>query len=119
MFFRQNAINNILMSTTARESESSRNILYEKKYNISKKRLEKCNFLRYTKKAVTLIAMKREVAARMRQVFRGANVKLGNWRQVTVTLLLLNKVFITACGVLTTHTEECTVTACRTVEKYE
>ena len=32
---------------------------------------------------VTLIAMKREVAAE-KQVFRGANVKLGNWRQVTV-----------------------------------
>ena len=35
-----------------------------------------------------MIAMKREVAARQMnklvQVFRGANVKLGNWRQVTV-----------------------------------
>ena len=35
-----------------------------------------------------MIAVKREVAARqkdkLRQVFRGANVKLGNWRQVTV-----------------------------------
>ena len=31
-----------------------------------------------------MIAMKREVAARLWQVFRGANVKLGNWRQVTV-----------------------------------
>jgi len=31
-----------------------------------------------------MIAMKREVAASYRQVFRGANVKLGNWRQVTV-----------------------------------
>ena len=35
-----------------------------------------------------MIAMKREVAAgcescTRRQVFRGANVKLGNWRQVT------------------------------------
>jgi len=30
-----------------------------------------------------MIAMKREVAAK-RQVFRGANVKLENWRQVTV-----------------------------------
>ena len=40
--------------------------------------------------AVTLIALKREVAARqkdkLRQVFRGANVKLGNWRQVTVRI---------------------------------
>ena len=35
-----------------------------------------------------MIAVKREVAARqkdkLRQVFRGANVKLGNWRQATV-----------------------------------
>ena len=31
-----------------------------------------------------MIAVKREVAARLWQVFRGANVKLGNWRQVTV-----------------------------------
>lgn len=35
-------------------------------------------------KLVTLIAMKREVAARVAQVFRGANVKFENWRQVTV-----------------------------------
>ena len=41
----------------------------------------------YTKKAVTLIAVKREVAARIWQVFRGANVKLGNWRQVTVRII--------------------------------
>ena len=37
-----------------------------------------------------MIAMKREVAAgrndKFRQVFRGANVKLGNWRQVTVRI---------------------------------
>ena len=32
-----------------------------------------------------MIAKKREVAATMWQVFRGANVKLGNWRQVTVS----------------------------------
>ena len=42
--------------------------------------------------AVTLIAVKREVAARVLgttlQVFRGANVKLGNWRQVTVQLTI-------------------------------
>ena len=36
--------------------------------------------------AVALIAMKREVAARRERVFRGANVKLGNWRQVTVQI---------------------------------
>ena len=35
-----------------------------------------------------MIAMKREVAA-VRQVFRGANVKLGNWRQVTVQTEIL------------------------------
>ena len=35
---------------------------------------------------VTLIAMKREVAAWMMRVFRGANVKLENWRQVTVPI---------------------------------
>jgi len=34
-----------------------------------------------------MIALKREVAAhKVRQVFRGANVKLGNWRQVTVPI---------------------------------
>ena len=38
-----------------------------------------------------MIAMKREVAAKCMnhaggQVFRGANVKLGNWRQVTVQI---------------------------------
>ena len=31
-----------------------------------------------------MIAVKREVAVPLWQVFRGANVKLGNWRQVTV-----------------------------------
>ena len=42
----------------------------------------------YTNPCCGMIAVKREVAARqkdkLRQVFRGANVKLGNWRQVTV-----------------------------------
>ena len=38
-----------------------------------------------------MIAMKREVAVLQKndkqgQVFRGANVKLGNWRQVTVRI---------------------------------
>ncbi len=37
----------------------------------------------YTNICCDMIAMKREVAAEG-QVFRGANVKLGNWRQVTV-----------------------------------
>ena len=58
--------------------------LYLKKYNISDKGVEKPGIFRYTIKAVTLIAVKREVAALKWQVFRGANVKLGNWRQVTV-----------------------------------
>ena len=42
-----------------------------------------------------MIAMKREVAARQMnklvQVFRGANVKLGNWRQVTVSRITSTK----------------------------
>ena len=33
-----------------------------------------------------MIAVKREVAAHMRRVFRGANVKLENWRHVTVPI---------------------------------
>lgn len=33
---------------------------------------------------VTLIAVKREVALPLVKVFRGANVKFRNWRQVTV-----------------------------------
>ena len=33
-----------------------------------------------------MIAEKREVAVCIGQVFRGANVKLGNWRQVTVQI---------------------------------
>ena len=33
-----------------------------------------------------MIAVKREVAARIERVFRGANVKLENWRQVTVQI---------------------------------
>ena len=53
------------------------------------------------------------------QVFRGANVKLGNWRQVTV---LQNKVYSkveTTCVIYEIHTGECTVTACRTIYKCE
>ncbi len=50
--------------------------------------LAKAYFLRYTTNCCDMIAMKREVAACVHeniwQVFRGANVKLGNWRQVTV-----------------------------------
>ena len=88
--------------------------MYEKKYKKWKKSLEKTSFIRYTKKAVTLIAVKREVAARKWQVFRGANVKLGNWRQVTVRTKRATKKSGVPCEVLTTHTGECTVTACRT-----
>ena len=73
-----------------------------------------------------MIAVKREVAARqkdkLRQVFRGANVKLGNWRQVTVRIktdycLPTGKRYETTCEFLATHTGECTVTACRTEVK--
>ena len=38
-----------------------------------------------------MIALKREVAAGDQQVFRGANVKLGNWRQVTVSRITSTK----------------------------
>ena len=74
-----------------------------------------------------MIAMKREVAVLQKkdkqgQVFRGANVKLGNWRQVTVRIktdycLPTGKRYETTCEFLTTHTGECTVTACRTEVK--
>ena len=66
-----------------------------------------------------MIAVKREVAARqkdkLRQVFRGANVKLGNWRQVTVQNIVYHCVE-TRVLIFRTHTEKCTVTACRTIE---
>jgi hypothetical protein len=49
-----------------------------------------------------MIALKREVAAhKVRQVFRGANVKLGNWRQVTVpikeTAMLERRISVEFC----------------------
>ncbi len=59
-----------------------------------------------------MIAVKREVAAYIWQVFRGANVKLGNWRQVTVSHSLHSRNNV--WSFLKKHTEECTVTACRT-----
>ena len=70
-----------------------------------------------------MIAMKREVAVLQKkdkqgQVFRGANVKLGNWRQVTVSRIWSTEVE-TTCVKLMTHTEKCTVTACRTELKCE
>ena len=45
-----------------------------------------------------MIAVKREVAAE-KQVFRGANVKLGNWRQVTVQFKILFIIIGSQCGV--------------------
>ena len=60
------------------------------------------------------------------QVFRGANVKLRNWRQVTVRITTVSRFCAqnstaprvekarAPCMFLTTHTGECTVTACRT-----
>ena len=63
---------------------------------------------------------------KQRQVFRGANVKLGNWRQVTVRITTVSRFYAQRqrcagvekargpCMFLTTHTGECTVTACRT-----
>ena len=44
-----------------------------------------------------MIALKREVAAGDQQVFRGANVKLGNWRQVTVPYNRLQRNAETTC----------------------
>ncbi len=51
-----------------------------------KKSLAKPGAFLYNKQRCDMIAMKREVAARKARVFRGANVKLGNWRQVTVQI---------------------------------
>ena len=49
------------------------------------------------------------------QVFRGANVKLRNWRQVTVYMLNTSTRSVeNRVEVLRTHTGKCTVTACRT-----
>ena len=64
-----------------------------------------------------MIAVKREVAVRIERVFRGANVKLGNWRQVTVQIncpaMTGNNVWRNGvCSEI--HTGACTVTACRT-----
>ncbi len=53
------------------------------KVKIFKKILAFPKYLMYTNTCCDMIAVKREVAAKGR-FFRGANVKLGNWRQVTV-----------------------------------
>ena len=53
-----------------------------------------------------MIALKREVAAGDQQVFRGANVKLGNWRQVTVRNYYNGHCdVVTTCG-FSRHTRE-------------
>ena len=56
---------------------------------------------------MTLIALKREVAVEILQVFRGANVKLENWRQVTVQIncpaMTGNNVWITGNMPQDTH----------------
>ena len=53
-----------------------------------------------------MIALKREVAAGDQQVFRGANVKLGNWRQVTVRYYYHSLCdVVTTCG-FSRHTRE-------------
>ena len=58
-----------------------------------------------------MIAMKREVAVLQKkdkqgQVFRGANVKLGNWRQVTVRNYYNGHCdVVTTCG-FSRHTRE-------------
>jgi hypothetical protein len=61
-----------------------------------------------------LIAKKREVAARILQVFRGANVKFENWRQVTVQSKESLTMSERTCVSSVKHTAKCTVTACRT-----
>ncbi len=52
----------------------------------------------------------------MMQVFRGANVKLRNWRQVTVLNIVCKsrKHAKTMLSVYRIRVGECTVTACRT-----
>ena len=55
--------------------------MYVKKYNFSQKPLAILENTMYTNPCCDMIAMKREVAANGNagwQVFRGANVKLGN-----------------------------------------
>ena len=51
---------------------------YIKSFIFKKKHLHSCILWYILEKLVTLIAMKREVAARVAQVFRGANVKFEN-----------------------------------------
>ena len=57
-----------------------------------RKKLANLGNIGYNNQCCDMIAMKREVAAlgvaMFGQVFRGANVKLENWRQVTVPFIL-------------------------------
>ena len=57
----------------------------------NKKILAICKTMLYNTKCCGMIALKREVAA-FGRFFRGANVKLRNWRQVTVSQSNLQKV---------------------------
>ena len=91
--------------------------MYKKKYKKKQKTLAKSKNIIYNATVVTLIALKREVAVEILQVFRGANVKLENWRQVTVQIncpaMTGNNVWANrVCSEI--HTGACTVTACRT-----
>jgi len=81
-----------------------------------KKSLAKPGSFLYNKQRCDMIAMKREVAARKARVFRGANVKLANWRQVTVQIKmsLLVKEREQRAIIIAIRTGECTVTTCRT-----
>ena len=65
-----------------------------------------------------MIALKREVAAWEWQVFRGANVKLGNWRQVTVQFRRSTEVWKHVCKSLG-HTRACVQSPLVVLEKCE
>ena len=85
---------NIGVRKARRASVENPKIYPEKNFEISWKKIKKTlaiyKSIVYTNICCDMIAMKREVAARQMnklvQVFRGANVKLGNWRQVTVRI---------------------------------
>ncbi len=91
--------------------------LYAKKYKKKEKNLENAKEVLYTKKAVTLIAVKREVAAGsfpdIRMLRRG--MAGFPWSECQVRKLATSHcITYCLCRFLTTHTGECTVTACRT-----
>ena len=58
--------------------------LYSKKYKIWHKVLAKPDFFMYTSYCCDIDSDEARGCCPPWQVFRGANVKLGNWRQVTV-----------------------------------